>query len=127
VFVLLSMALLIALLGIANALSLAVHERTRELGLLRAVGMTRPQMRRMVRWEAAVVSVLGTLIGLAVGVFFGWSLVKALADQGVNRFAVGAGLLALVVAAAALAGILAALRPAYRAAKLNVLAAIAYE
>jgi putative ABC transport system permease protein len=127
VFVLLSMALLIALLGIANALSLAVHERTRELGLLRAVGMTRPQMRRMVRWEAAVVAVLGTLIGLAVGVFFGWSLVKALADQGVNRFAVGAGLLVLVVAAAALAGILAALRPAYRAAKLNVLAAIAYE
>jgi putative ABC transport system permease protein len=127
VFVLLSMALLIALLGIANALSLAVHERTRELGLLRAVGMTRPQVRRMVRWEAAVVAVLGTLVGLAVGVFFGWSLVKALADQGVSRFAVGAGLLAVVVAGAALAGLLAALLPAYRAARLNVLAAIAYE
>ncbi|MGH9119168.1 MAG: ABC transporter permease [Acidimicrobiales bacterium] len=127
VFILLSMAFLIALLGIANALSLSVHERTRELGLLRAVGMTRPQLRRMVRWEAAVVAVLGTVLGLVVGVFFGWAMVRALRDEGIDRFAVGPGLLAAVVAASAVAGILAAPRPAYRAARLNVLAAIAYE
>jgi putative ABC transport system permease protein len=127
VFVLLSMAFLIALLGIANALSLSVHERTRELGLLRAVGMSRRQLRRMVRWEAAVVAVLGTVLGLAAGVFFGWAMVRALRDEGIDRFAIGAGLLAAVVAASAFAGILAALRPAYRAARLNVLRAIAYE
>jgi putative ABC transport system permease protein len=127
VFVLLSMAFLIALLGIANALSLSVHERTRELGLLRAVGMSRRQLRRMVRWEAAVVAVLGTLLGLVVGVFFGWAMVRALRDEGIDRFAIGPGLLAAVVAASAVAGILAALRPAYRAARLNVLRAIAYE
>ena len=126
VFILLSMAFLIALLGIANALSLSVHERTRELGLLRAVGMTRPQLRRMVRWEAAVVAVLGTVLGLVVGVFFGWAMVRALRDEGIDRFALGVGLLAAVVAASGVAGILAALRPAYRAARLNVLQAIAY-
>jgi putative ABC transport system permease protein len=127
VFILLSMAFVIALLGIANALSLSVHERTRELGLLRAVGMSRVQLRRMVRWEAAVVAVLGTILGLALGVFFGWAMVRALRDEGIDRFAVGGWLLLAVVTAAAVAGLLAALRPAYRAARLDVLRAIAYE
>ena len=111
VFVLLSMAFLIALLGIANALSLSVHERTRELGLLRAVGMSRRSSGAWRRREAAVVAVLGTVLGLGVGVFFGWAMVRALRDEGIDRFALGVGLLVAVVAASAVAGILAALRP----------------
>lgn len=71
------MALVIALLGITYTLALSVFERTREIGLLRAVGMTRRQARSMIRWEAVIVSIIGALLGLAVGTFFGWALVTA--------------------------------------------------
>ena len=76
IYVLLALAIIIALMGIANTLALAVYERTSELGILRAVGTTRPQVRAMVRWEAVIVAVFGTLSGIAVGVFLGWALFR---------------------------------------------------
>ncbi|HEX6311933.1 MAG TPA: FtsX-like permease family protein [Acidimicrobiia bacterium] len=127
VYVLLFLAVLIALIGIANTLALSVYERTRELGLLRAVGMTRRQLRSSVRWEAVIIAILGTLIGLAIGVFFGWAVIRALRDEGFEKFAPSAGQLVTIVIAAGLAGVVAALFPARRAAKLNVLEAITTE
>jgi putative ABC transport system permease protein len=112
-------------MGIANTLSLSIHERTRELGLLRAVGQTRRQLRSMVRGEAATVALFGTVGGVGLGVFLGWAMVAALADEGFTSFAVPAGPLAVVLALGALVGVVAAVRPARRAARLDVLAAIA--
>jgi putative ABC transport system permease protein len=126
VYVLLALAVLIALLGIANTLVLSIFERTRELGLLRAVGMTRRQVRSMVRWESVIIALLGAVLGLAVGLFASWAMVTAVADEGARlRFPVGQ--LAAVTLIAALAGMLAAVLPAQRASRLNVLAAIATE
>lgn len=124
---LLSMAILIALFGIANTLGLSIFERTRELGLLRAVGMSRAQVRRMVRWEAVIIAVLGALLGLVIGVFFGWALQQALASEGVTELAIPAGQLTAYVVFAAIAGVFTAIGPARRAARLNVLEAISYE
>ena len=124
---LLGMALVIALLGIVNTLALSIFERTRELGVLRAVGMGRRQVRSMIRWEAVITSVFGALLGLVVGVFFGWALVTALSSEGINTLIVPGGRLALFVVLAALAGVVAAVLPARRAAKLDVLTAIAHE
>jgi putative ABC transport system permease protein len=124
VTVLLLLAVLIALLGIVNTLALSVFERTRELGLLRAVGMTRQQVRAMVRWESVVISVIGALLGAALGIGLGLSLTRALADQGIDKVAVPVGQLSLYVLAAALAGVLAAIGPARRAAKVDVLRAV---
>ena len=76
------LAIVIALLGIANTLALSIFERTRELGLLRAVGMTRRQLRSTVRWESVIIALLGTVLGLVIGLFFGWALVQALKDEG---------------------------------------------
>lgn len=123
--VLLLLSILIAVLGIVNTLALAVLERTRELGLLRAVGLGRGQTRRMVTVEAVVVAVFGALLGIAVGTAFGVASQRALVDQGVRELSVPTGRLALYVAAAGLAGVLAALLPARRAARLDVLGAIA--
>jgi putative ABC transport system permease protein len=126
VYVLLALAVLIALMGIANTLSLSIHERTRELGLLRALGQTRGQTRSMVRWESVLISTFGAVGGLGVGVFLGWALTKAAsAAAGITSFAAPAGQLAFVLVLGAIAGVLAGLRPARRAAKLNVLEAIA--
>jgi putative ABC transport system permease protein len=126
VYVMLALAIIIALMGIANALSLAIHERTRELGLLRAVGTTRRQMRSMVRWESVLVALLGAVGGIAVGTFLGWALVKAAdADGFISVFQVPVGSLAVVLLVGALAGALAAIRPARRAARLDILEAIA--
>ncbi|HEX2274579.1 MAG TPA: ABC transporter permease [Acidimicrobiales bacterium] len=124
VYALLGLAVLIALMGIANTLSLSVHERTRELGLLRAVGQTRRQVRSMVLGESVVVAVFGTLGGTALGLFLGWALVRA-AGAETALFTVPTGRLAVVVAAGAVAGVLAGVRPARRAARLDVLRAIA--
>jgi putative ABC transport system permease protein len=126
VYVLLALAVLIALLGIANTLALSILERTRELGLLRAVGMTRRQLRSMVRWESVIIALLGAFLGLAIGVFAGWAMVMAVADEGA-RLQLPAGQLAAVTLIAALAGMLAAVLPSHRASRLNVLAAIATE
>jgi putative ABC transport system permease protein len=124
VTVLLLLAVLIALLGIVNTLALSVFERTRELGLLRAVGMTRMQVRAMVRWESVMISVIGALMGGALGIGLGLALTRALADDGIDKIAVPAGQLTLYVVAAAVAGVLAAVGPARRAAKVDVLRAV---
>ena len=124
IYVMLALAVVIALLGIANTLALSIFERTRELGLLRAVGMTKRQLRAAVRWEAALIALFGTALGLSVGVFFGWAMVRALSDQGIHRLTVPVESLAVVTAIAAFAGICAAILPARRAARLNPLEAI---
>ncbi|KOV61100.1 ABC transporter substrate-binding protein [Streptomyces sp. NRRL WC-3618] len=126
-YALLALAVLIALLGIANTLTLAVHERTRELGLLRAVGQTRAQLRAMVRWESVLVAAFGTVGGLGLGGFLGWALVKA--SDGTSdsdfAFALPPAQLVIVALVGVAAGALAGLRPARRAARLDVLRAIA--
>jgi putative ABC transport system permease protein len=125
--VLLLLAIVIALFGIVNTLGLSVYERVRELGLLRAVGMSRGQVRRMIRSEAVIIAVLGGVLGAAIGVLFGWAMQGALASLGIDRLAIPVGSIALYLAAAGLAGVVAAIWPARRAARLNVLEAIAYE
>jgi putative ABC transport system permease protein len=126
-YALLALAILIALFSIANSISLSVHERTRELGLLRAVGMTRRQVRSVVRWESVLLAVLGTGSGLVLGVFFGWAISVTVRGGGLAGFALPVVPI-VVVAALALAGaVLAAVRPARRAARLDVLTAIANE
>jgi putative ABC transport system permease protein len=127
VYALLGLAIIIALLGIANTLALSIAERTRELGLLRAVGMTRSQLRSAIRWEAVIIALLGTVLGLVIGIFFGWALVTALHDQGVTVFRLPVTTLLIVVVLAALAGALAAMPPSRRAAKLDVLRAVVTE
>lgn len=124
---LLGLAVFIAVIGIANTLALSVYERTRELGLLRAVGMTTLQMRRMVRWEAAIVSVFGALLGIAVGVVLGLLVSVALPSTAVSKIVLPFVQLLLYVGAALLAGVWAARKPAKRAARMNVLDAIAHE
>jgi putative ABC transport system permease protein len=127
VYALLALAILIALLGIANTLALSVFERTRELGLLRAVGMTRPQLRSTIRWESVIIALQGTFLGLLVGIFFGWALVRAMADQGIDVLRIPVTSLLVVVLLAFLAGIVAAVLPGRRAAKLDVLRAVVSE
>jgi putative ABC transport system permease protein len=124
VYVLLALAIVIALMGIANTLSLAVYERTREVGLLRAVGETRRQVRSMIRWESVIIAVFGTALGLGVGVFVAWAVITA-SGGGVTTFAAPVGRLVVVLAVGAVVGVLAALRPARRAARLDVMQAIA--
>jgi putative ABC transport system permease protein len=127
IYVLLALAVLIALIGIANTLALSIYERTRELGLLRAVGMSRRQLRSTVRWESVIISLLGTFLGLVIGLFFGWAVVEALADQGITEFAPPGDQLVVVVIIGGIAGVIAAIGPARRAAKLDVLRAVTHE
>ena len=123
VYVLLALAIVIALLGIANTLSLAVYERRREIGLLRAVGETRRQVRSVLRLESVIVSGFGTLLGLALGALLGWILFSAVADDGTFRVPIGS--LFVIAVVGAVAGVLAAWRPARRAARIPILDAIA--
>jgi putative ABC transport system permease protein len=127
VYALLGLAIIIALLGIANTLALSVFERTRELGLLRAVGMTRRQLRSTIRWESVIIALQGTLLGIVVGIFFGWALVRAMTDQGIDVLRVPVGSLTIVVLLAFFAGIVAAVLPGRRAAQLDVLRAVVSE
>jgi putative ABC transport system permease protein len=125
VLVLLALSVVIAGLGIVNTLALSVIERTREIGLLRAIGMQRGQLRRMVRYEAVIIAVFGALVGLATGVGFALAVQRAAAKEGLEVLSVPVGRLALFVAAAAVIGVLAAIWPARRAARMDVLRAIA--
>jgi len=127
VYVLLVLAVIIALLGISNTLALSIFERTRELGLLRAVGMTRRQLRSTIRWESVIIALQGAVLGVLVGTFFGWALVHALNILTISAVSIPYRSLAIIVVLAALAGVLAAVRPARRAAKLDVLRAVVTE
>ncbi len=122
--VMVALAVVIALIGIANTLALSVFERTRELGLVRAVGMSRRQLRRMIRFEAALVAGFGAVLGVSVGLLFGSGVALALPDSFVTGVAVPVGSIVLLVAVAAGAGVLAAAMPARRAARLDVLDAV---
>ncbi|MEA2972284.1 MAG: putative transport system permease protein [Actinomycetota bacterium] len=124
---LLFLAVIIAFLGIINTLALSVFERTRELGLLRAVGMARGQVRGMIRGESVIISVMGALIGLAIGVLFGWAVVANFSGEGVSELVIPVGQLVFYVVIAGVLGVIAALLPARRAARLDVLEAISHE
>lgn len=127
IYALLGLAVIIAVLGIINTLALSVIERTREVGLLRAVGMSRKQLRRMVRLESVAIAVLGAVLGVVMGIAFGIALQRAIADDGVDVLAIPWLRLGIFVLVAAFVGVLAAVLPARRAAKLNVLDAITTE
>jgi putative ABC transport system permease protein len=124
--VLLALAVIVSLFGIINALVLATFERRRELGMLAAVGMSRRQIRRMVRHESIVTALLGTGTGILAGLALGAVLTTALADQGLT-YAVPAGTLVVLAVVAMIAGVLAAVLPARRAARMSPMAALAYE
>ncbi len=127
VYALLALAVLIALLGIVNTMMLSVFERTREIGLLRAVGMRRGQVRTMVRSESVVISVFGAIVGIAMGTGLGIALVASLRQQGVSDIAVPETDLVFFLVLSGVLGLVAATWPARRAARLDVLAAITTE
>jgi putative ABC transport system permease protein len=125
-YVLLALSVIVSLFGIVNTLVLTVFERTRELGMLRAVGMTRTQTRMMIRYESIVTSLMGAALGIAVGTFLAALVVHALSNQGIS-WSFPTLTIVYFVIAAIIVGILAAIVPARRAARLNVLEALQYE
>jgi putative ABC transport system permease protein len=127
VYALLGLAIVIAVLGVVNTLALSVVERTREIGLLRAIGLARRQLRRMIRLESVVIAVFGAVLGLALGLVWGVCTQQVLALQGMKALAIPWGTIVAVVVGSAVVGVVAALLPALRASRMNVLAAIAHE
>lgn len=127
IYALLGLAVVIAVLGIVNTLALSVIERTREIGLLRAVGLSRRQLRTMLRLESVAIALLGAVLGVGLGLAGGWALQRALASDGIDVLAIPAAQLAIFVALAGIVGVLAALWPGRRAARLDVLRAITTE
>ncbi|KKD02900.1 ABC transporter permease [Streptomyces sp. WM6386] len=127
VYALLGLAIVIAVLGVVNTLALSVVERTREIGLLRAIGLARRQLRRMIRLESVVIAVFGAVLGLALGLVWGVCVQQVLALQGMSALAIPWGTIVAVVVGSAVVGVVAALLPALRASRMNVLAAIAHE
>jgi putative ABC transport system permease protein len=125
-YVLLAMSVIISVFGMVNTLVLSVYERTREIGMLRAVGTTRGQLRRLIRYESVLTAVLGALIGVAVGVAFGYVMTRALSSEGLT-FAVPLGQVMIFTLLAVVVGVLAAILPARHAARLDVLRALQYE
>ncbi len=121
------LAVLIAILGITNTLALSIYERTREIGLLRAVGMDRRQVRRMVRWESVIIALFGAVLGVVLGIFLGWAVTRALADEGLGAFSIPIVQVIAALIIAGIGGVIAAIWPAWKASKLNVLEAISYE
>jgi putative ABC transport system permease protein len=124
---LLFLAVLIAAFGIANTLSLSVYERTRELGLVRAVGATRRQVRSTVRWESVITALLGAIQGIIIGILLGYAVTLALSDEGLNSFTLPIPTLIIILVVAFVIGVVAAIRPARRAARLDVLRAVTVE
>ncbi|MFF9815711.1 ABC transporter permease [Streptomyces sp. NPDC014006] len=127
VYALLGLAIVIAVLGVVNTLALSVVERTREIGLLRAIGLSRRQLRRMIRLESVVIAVFGAVLGLGLGLVWGLCMQRVLALQGMKALAVPWSTIVAVVVGSAVVGVVAALLPALRASRMNVLAAIAHE
>ena len=127
IYVLLLLTVIIALLGIGNTIALSIYERIREIGLFRAVGMTRRQLRSTIRLESVVIALQGTALGLLIGVLFGWAIVHALNLFGTGVVSIPYRTLAAVVILAAIGGVVTAIRPTRRAAKLNILRAIVTE
>ncbi len=127
IYALMLLAVIIALLGIGNTLALSIYERIREIGLFRAVGMTRRQLRSVIRLESVVIALQGTVLGLLIGVLFGWAIVHAINIFGTGVVSIPYRTLVAVVILAAIGGVVTAIRPARRAAKLNILRAIATE
>ena len=125
-YALLGLSVIVSLFGIVNTLALAVLERTRELGTLRAVGMTRRQVRRMMRHESIIVALIGAVLGMAVGLVLAALVTHSLSSQGL-AFSIPGGTLVAFLVVAIVAGMLAAILPARRASRLNVLAALQYE
>lgn len=127
-YALLAMAVIVAVLGVINTLAMSVFERSQEIGMLRAIGLDRPGIKRMVRLESLVISLFGGVLGIGLGVFFGWAAGPLISsDMPTYALVLPWGRLGLFFAAAALIGVLAALWPARRAARLNMLTAIKAE
>ena len=125
-YALLVLAVVISLFGIANTLALSIHERTRELGMLRAIGMSRRQVRTMIRYEAVITALIGAILGMVLGVIFAALISQPLKDEGFTlSYPVGSLIVLLVLAG--LAGVLAAIAPARRASRLDVLDSLQYE
>ena len=124
IYGLLFLSVIIAVVGIIITLLLSVFERQREIGLLRAVGMTKSQVRTTVRWESVITSLLGAVVGIVLGVGLGWVIVYALRDQGLSSFSVPVGTTVSILIMAFVIGVLAAVYPAWRATRVNLLAAI---
>ena len=123
----LSISIFVALFGITNTLSLSVFERTREIGLMRAIGTYRKQIRRMIFIESSIISIFGAALGTSLGIFFAWSLIQTLADEGFTVFAVSIPQTVLWIGISIIAGVIAAILPAIRASRQNILDAISYE
>jgi putative ABC transport system permease protein len=126
VYALLALAIVISLFGIGNTLALSIHERTRELGMLRAIGMSRRQVRTMIRYESVITALIGAILGMVLGVIFAALVAQPLKGEGFT-LSYPIGSLVLLLIFAALAGVLAAIAPARRASRLNVLEALHYE
>jgi putative ABC transport system permease protein len=127
IYALLGLAVIIAVLGIVNTLALSVIERTREIGLLRAVGLSRRQLRTMIRLESVAIALLGAVLGVVLGLGAGWALQRSLAGDGIDVLSIPVTQLSVFVVVAGVVGILAALWPGRRAARLDVLRAITTE
>lgn len=126
IYALLALAVIVSLFGISNTLALSIHERTRELGMLRAIGMSRRQVRTMIRYEAVITALIGAILGLVLGVIFAAVISQPLEDEGFTlAYPIGSLLVLLVLAG--LLGVLAAIPPARRASRLDVLESLQYE
>lgn len=124
---LLGFAIIIAVLGITNTLMLSISERTKEIGMLRAIGMTRKQVRQMIRYESVIIALFGAIMGVVMGTFFAWAVLRALASEGITGFVVPYGQIALYFVIAVIAGILAAAWPARKASRMDILKAIYHD
>ena len=127
IYALLGLAIVIASIGIVNTMSLSILERTKEIGLLRAVGMSKRQVRNSIRFESVITAVMGTSIGIVFGVSGAYFLIQALKDDGLDQFAVGATSLVAIVGLSAFIGVLAGAWPAWRATKVDILKAVSAE
>jgi putative ABC transport system permease protein len=127
VYALLGLSILVAFLGIVNTLSLSVYERFREIGLLRAVGMTRRQIRRMISTEALWIAVLGTVLGTVIGLIYGTLFQRILATEGITYLDIPWLQIGFFIVAGSVGGLVASIWPAWRASRMRILSAISTE